>query len=176
MINLLHFHKLASTHARLLVVKAKGDSKPALIIDWDVLQNIFDFFGCNTFIFFRIEDLEGNHHFLLDIAHQGSYKEFYEFVMVNSLVSVGIDLVADALSDWVGHVQILHGSEQAKVILGASGNQTEVHLAQVRDSHVFQKVGILDLHEIFYFYGHCASQNTFNNVIVPLFFIGFGWL
>ena len=125
-----------------LVIEPKRDAVAPFYVDRNVLENILDFFVGNILVVFKVKDFECYPHLLLDVSHQGGYKKLYELVMIDSFVSVGVDLAANSVTDRLRDVQVLFSSQQAEVVFSSSRNQSIVDFRKVRDRHFLKKVGV----------------------------------
>ena len=72
----------------------------------DVLQDELDFFFLDELVSVLVVAPEGNEHFLVERTHEEVEEESNELVMVDSFVTVGIDLVDHSLPNQQRKVQV----------------------------------------------------------------------
>ena len=93
-LGILHMHCLG----KWIPGHCKGPSVSLIRQKWNVLQNIFNMLSCEALIILYIVALKGHEHFLFVAAHEELQEEIHKFIMVNSLITILIDLSANPVA------------------------------------------------------------------------------
>ena len=102
-----------------------------------MLEDELDVLSRDALVLFEVVALESDLQLLLEVADEAVAQEFDKFVVVDSFVSVGVDLIANSNAKSFWHVQVLDCPFEADVVLGAPGDESEVYAAQVWNQQLF---------------------------------------
>jgi len=91
--------------------------------------------------------------------------------MIDSFISVSVDLVANTLSYWVREVHVLLCLKQTEIIFSASRNQSIINLAEIGNGNILDKVSILDGTILLHFNRQSLQNDAFIKCFYPFHFL-----
>ena len=97
--------------------------------DWYVLQNQFNLLLCDDFVIVDIIASKSYEHPLFKCSHEQFHEEANELVMINSFISIGVDLFYNSVSNELWHIQILFSPHNTQVVLELSIDESIVNTA-----------------------------------------------
>lgn len=101
---------------------------------------------------------EGDQHLLFEAAHEQSGEKLDELIVVYALISVGVDLVDDPLSNELWQIHVLFRPFARQIVLILSFYQTEVHAGEIRRKYFSYEKSILFRHKVFHLYRVCLGN------------------
>ena len=101
-------------------------------------------------------------HPLLLGTHQQLQKEKYKLICVNSLISIGINQVANTISNQERHVEILTCFVNAQVIFVAFAHKSMVHRIEIWCQYILQEIPIDSMIEVFDLDSRNVGRETLN--------------